>query len=109
MHKKYKKALDTVNDAYELGDYTREEWLIRKSKWQKLITQTEDEIYEAKKIYNSTQQVTDEQRLEYLLDFFDNIKKMTDNKQRNDLYKTIIDSIVYSRDGDTINIKINFK
>lgn len=26
-----------VDDAYELGDYTRREWLMRKDKWQKSI------------------------------------------------------------------------
>jgi site-specific DNA recombinase len=30
---KYQKALEIVNDAYELGDYNREEWLKRKEKW----------------------------------------------------------------------------
>jgi len=107
--KKYVKVLETVNDAYELEDYTREEWLTRKSKWQKLIEQTKDELYETRKIYSSNQQVTVEEHRENLLHFFENITKMTAADQRNDLYKTVIDSIVYLHNGNTIAVKINFK
>jgi DNA invertase Pin-like site-specific DNA recombinase len=106
---KYKKALETVNDAYELGDYNREEWQTRKRKWQKLLGQTENELYDMKKIYHSNQNITDEERKQNLINLFDNIRTMTDNVQRNDLYKTVIDSIVYLREVNTIDVKINFK
>ncbi|EGO64302.1 recombinase family protein [Acetonema longum] len=106
---KYKKALETVNDAYELGDYNREEWQTRKRKWQKLIGQTENELYEMGKIYQSDRSVTDEERKQNLIIFLKNIRTMTDHVQRNDLYKTVIESIVYLREGNTIDVKIDFK
>lgn len=104
---KYKKALETVNDAYELGDYSREEWNTRKRKWQKLIRQTADELYDMKNIYQF-QSIIDEQRKQTLINFMDNIRTMTDNVERNDLYRTVIESIVYLRERNIIEVKINF-
>ena len=106
---KYQRALETVNDAYELGDYNREEWLKRKEKWQKSIEQVKDEIYELKKQLHTTQQQTNEERIKNLSNFFDNITSTTDNQQRNDLYKTIIEGIIYLREGDNISVNIVFK
>ena len=34
---KYQKAIESVNDAYDLGAYTREEWIRRKDKWNTAI------------------------------------------------------------------------
>lgn len=106
---KYQKALETVNDAYELGDYDRDEWLIRKDRWKRSIEQTKADIYDLKKQSLATKKLSGEERLNNIAKFFDNIKTSTDNAQRNDLYKTIINSIIYTRDGDDISIKIDFK
>lgn len=105
---KYQKALDTVNDSYDLGDYGRDEWLKRKEKWNKAIDSVTTEIYELKKQLQATQQKNNEERLENLLYFFDNITAAADGKERNDLYKTIIECIFYQRDGDSINVNIIF-
>jgi site-specific DNA recombinase len=59
---KHRKALDLVNDAYELGDYTRKEWLLRKEKWQKSIDLVKNEIFDLKKKYRSQHKRTDEER-----------------------------------------------
>lgn len=106
---KYQKALDIVNDAYDLGDYDREECIKRREKWLKSIDQTNKEIYELKKQFQAFQQKSNEERTDNLSNFFKHISIETDSIQRNTLYKTIIDSIIYSRDGDNINVKINFK
>jgi len=106
---KYQKALNTVNDAYDLGDYGRDEWIRRKEKWNLAIENVTSEIYELKKQLQATQQKTNEERIGNLSYFFDNITTATGGKERNDLYKTIIERILYQRDGDNINIKIIFK
>jgi site-specific DNA recombinase len=106
---KYQKALEIVNEAYELGDYSRNDWLMRKEKWQKHIEQTTAEIYDLKKQILAIQQISNEERLKNLSVFFDNITTTTNNSQRNDLYRMIINCIVYKRDGDDIKIKIEFK
>lgn len=106
---KHQKALELVNDAYEFGDYTRNEWLTRKDKWQKSIEQLKSEIFELKRQYRSTDRITNEERQKNLTAFFSNITSATENTCRNDLYKTIINGIIYLRDRDTIQIKIDFR
>jgi len=67
------------------------------------------EFYELKKQLQATQQKTNKERLENLLYFFDNITATTEGKERNDLYRTIVECILYQREGNNINIKITFK
>ena len=57
----------------------------------------------------SDTQVSNAERTIALSDFFDNITTVTDSKGMNDLYRTILESIIWYMDGDTIRIKINFK
>jgi len=106
---KQRKALALVNDAYEMGDYSREEWLERKRKRELEISKTTDEIYELHKHTNSSKQLSNAERLKALSNFFDSITVTTDNASRNDLYRTILESIIWYRNGDNIQIKINFK
>ena len=65
--------------------------------------------YELKKQLKSTQKKSNEERLENLSYFYDNIITSTDGKERNNLYQTIIESIFYQRKGNTIDVKITFK
>ena len=83
-----------VNDAYEMGDYSREEWLVRKKKRELEISKITDEIYELHKRENSNQQLSNAERLKARTNFFDNITVTTDNASRNDLYRTILESIM---------------
>lgn len=106
---KHQKALELVNDAYEFGDYTRKEWLTRKDKWQKSIGQLKSEIFELKRQYRSTGKISNEERQNNLTAFLSDITSATENTCRNDLYKTIISGIIYLRDRDTIQIKIDFR
>lgn len=106
---KQQRALELVNDAYEMGDYTRHEWLTRKEKWKKSIEQLKSEIYELKRQYRSTNKITKKERQKNLSAFLDSITAVTENVQRNDLYRTIINSIIYLRERDTIQIKVDFK
>ena len=106
---KQKKALILINDAYEMGDYTREEWLERKKKREFEINQTTNEIYELNKCAQADKQISNAERLKTLSDFFDNIKTVEDNAAMNDLYRTILESIIWYKEGKTIRIAINFK
>ncbi len=106
---KQKKALSLINDAYEMGDYSREEWLERKKKREHEINSTTNEIYELRKNINNNQPLSNSERLEALSNFFDNITTTTYNASRNDLYRTILNSIIWYKNGENIRIKINFK
>ncbi|WP_313558997.1 recombinase family protein [Ruminiclostridium cellobioparum] len=106
---KQKKALSLINDAYEMGDYSREEWLERKKKREFEINDTANEIYELHKSTNSNQQLSKAEKMKALSNFFDHITATTDNASRNELYRTILESIIWYKNGDDIKIKINFK
>jgi len=102
---KYQQNLDSICDAYEMGNCNREEWKNQKESLEESIKQVEIEIYKLKGMQNQTH----EERSNDLLNFFNNIMTLLDNNQRNGLYKSIADSIIYSRDGNTIDVKIIFK
>ncbi len=106
---KQKKALSLVNDAYEMGDYTRDEWLERKKKREAEITKTTNEIYELNKISLEDEQISSKERQKSLSLFLENIASATDSASRNSLYRTIIQSIIYYRNGEDISVNINFK
>ncbi len=106
---KQMKAKALINDAYEMGDYSREEWLERKKRREIEIKNTSNEIYDLKKLYNSSEKVSNAERYKNLSDFFHNIVSLTDNATRNDLYRTILESIIWYRSGEDIKITINFK
>jgi len=106
---KLKKALDRLNDSYEMGDYERDEWLERKKKREAEIYRTKNEIYELKKRSENKEQITNAERIKNLNAFFDDLLNSTNSSERNSLYRTIIESIIWLRQGDTIDVKINFK
>jgi len=106
---KQKKALSLVNDAYEMGDYSREEWQERKKKRELEIQKTVDEIYEVQKRISKNTHVAASDRLKDLENFYNKIDIATDDATRNDLYRSIIDSIIWYRNGEDIRVKINFK
>jgi len=107
--KKFQNAIDVVNDSYDLGDYSREEWLTRKKKWEDKVNATRNEMYELKKQLNSIPEISSEIRQQSLEDFFNNITATTTSEERNNLFKTIIESIIWLKDGNDISVKINYK
>lgn len=102
------RALEVVNDAYEYGDYTRNEWLKRKKKWEDAIFNTKNTLYELQRQAKSTVQITNADRQAMLTAFFENITQATDQAARNDLYRTIIERIIWRKAGDDIKVSIKF-
>ncbi len=100
--------MEVVNDAYELGHYTRDEWLRRKKKWEDRIFNTKNDLYELQKQANSTVKITNVDRQNKQEHFFDNITQ-TGFSERNDLYRTIIESIIWTKSGNDIYMTINYK
>lgn len=108
MLDKIKRALGRLNDAYEMGDYSRDEWLERKKRREAEVYNLNKKIYELQKKDIEKQEITDDERLERLEAFFDFFPTSTSNLERNTLYKTIIESIIWFREGENIEMKINF-
>jgi len=106
---KYIAALNKVNDTYDLGDYSRNEWLQRKNKWENEIQKVRVEIDDLKIQLSRKQTVSNEQRLFLLNYFIDNIDKIEDENSKNKLYKSILDYVTWTRKGDDLDIKVNFR
>jgi DNA invertase Pin-like site-specific DNA recombinase len=106
---KFRKAIDTINDGYELGDYDRQTWLERKKKWESRINDTNNEIYELKKRLNVEPEVTAQARYANIEFFLANIQRLTSTAERNNLYKSIINYVSWLKDGDDISLAIHYK
>ena len=98
--KKYEYALERVQDSFDLGDYNREEFLLRKSKWDRKLLDIRNDMNLLKRQLKLQKEATDEERLEVINYFLENIDEIDDVKDRNILYKTILDSVVWKRVGD---------
>lgn len=106
---KYEEALERVNDAYELGDYTRDEWLDRKQKWQDKISELEEQLQILEVKINNQDAITDDDRLERISYVLENFDKIKNPANRNALLRTIIDNIVYTRvSEDEVDVEVNF-
>ena len=108
---KFNKALNNAKDAYDLGDYTREEWLERKSKWENEIEKVNIEINNLKEQMIKNNEVKNiEEEIEILNYILKNLDIVTDAKERNDLYKLCIEKINWTRVGnDESSIRISWK
>jgi hypothetical protein len=72
--------------------------ILRKEKWQKSIEVVKSKIFDLKKKYRTQHRMTDEERQRNLLAFLDNFKSVTENSQRNELYRTIIKYCLLARE-----------
>ena len=108
---KFNKALNNAKDAYDLGDYTREEWLERKSKWENEIEKVNIEINNLKEQMIKNNEVKNiEEEIEILNYILKTLDIVTDAKERNDLYKLCIEKINWTRVGnDESSIRISWK
>lgn len=103
------KALTRIQEAYEGEVYTLKEFKSRKE----TVSNEIEALREAAKILElqlkHTNRKTNEERFDCINKFKE---KMSNNdltyEQRNKLYKTIISSIEWKREGNDIDVKVNF-
>ena len=104
------KALNRIQDAFESGVYSLNQFKDRKLK-------SENEILDIQKQINLLQIQQKQYDANIIQEKLHNVdiflNKIQDNElsneNKNHLYKLIIDSIIWTRLGDNINMKINFK
>jgi len=104
------KALTRIQDAFENGIYSLSQFKERKEKAENNITDIQNDInllqiqlkqYDINSIQN---------KLDKLNIFLNEIQKEDlADETKNQLYKSIINSIIWLRSGDNIDMKINFK
>ena len=98
---KFKTALEKVNEAYELGDYTREKWLERKSKWEKEIEKVNIDIKELQNDLNINEIKSIDDKIFTINKVLDNLnREYITSEEKNIFYKSIIEKIIWTRIGD---------
>lgn len=107
---KYQKALDVINESYEMGDISRTEWLSRREKRNNDIRTIQSTISEIKRQLKSLELVKSEDKLANIEAFLESIEAVASPKERNELYSMIIDKIIWTRTSDDeANIIIEYK
>jgi DNA invertase Pin-like site-specific DNA recombinase len=92
---KYLKALDKVNEMYEIGDYNKEEWRLRKEKWNKKIKLIRKEINDLNIQLKATSNYNYEEDINNLKKFVNDISLADTPQKRNQLYKSIVNKIIW--------------
>ena len=104
------KSLNRIQDAFENGVYSLNQYKERKLKSENEIDEIKNQI-ELLQIQQKQYDISSIQDKIHKVDIF--LDKIQDaelsNDDKNCLYKSIIDSIIWTRIGDNINMKINFK
>lgn len=106
-YEKYVSALDKVNEAYELGDYKRDEWLQRKEKWESLVYSTTKEIDILERKMLNLQSVNPEDRITYYKDMLNRLK-IINVINLNTIYKKLIKVITWTRVSEDAEIEIEY-
>lgn len=102
-------ALEKIQEGWELGMYTASEARKRIEKIRKEIGQLEEELTILQSKFEKESSIENEERLSYLDQVFAELKKKElSGEKLNELYKMIIDNIIWKRTGDTVEIEINF-
>ena len=103
---KFNKALNNAKDAYDLGDYTRDEWIERKSKWENEIEKVNSDINELNEQMLKNSVIKNKEEDIYIITkVLENLdKKDISSKEKNRYYKSIIKEILWTRIGNNEEI-----
>ena len=108
--KQNEKALEKILDAYENSVYSLKQFKERKDKNDKMLIDLDNKLKYLlmEQIQNNSKSL--KVKYDVLNDFITNIDdESLANTARNDLYKRIIDSIIFIRKDDNISIEVKFK
>lgn len=107
--KKKDAALQRARAAYDEGVDTLDEYRTAKDRITKEIATLEQQLDIENLKLEKAESVTNHEKLHYITEYRERLKKgdLTD-QEMNELYKTIIGSIIWTKQGDKIDIKVNF-
>jgi chromosome segregation ATPase len=106
--KQIEKALDTLQEQRENQEISKERFLDRKQIQENNITKLKKELVELRQRYENRKNNTNEKRLARIKTFYKQWENAKDTKERNKFLRGIVDKIYYTREGDNIDIKVNF-
>lgn len=102
-------ALKRARIAYDEGVDTLDEYRSAKERILKEVDELESQLSIENLKLQKAQSITNHEKLHYIEEFRrSRWEDELDDKELNDLYKTIISSIIWTKQGDNIDIKVNF-
>lgn len=102
-------ALKRARIAYDEGVDTLDEYRSTKERILKEVDELESQLSIENLKLQKAQSITNHEKLHYIEEFRrSRWEDELDDKELNDLYKTIISSIIWTKQGDNIDIKVNF-
>lgn len=102
-------ALKRARIAYDEGVDTLDEYRFAKERILKEVDELENQLSVENLKLQKAQSITNHEKLHYIEEFRrSRWEDELDDKELNDLYKTIISSIIWTKQGDNIDIKVNF-
>ncbi|MGF7059634.1 hypothetical protein [Brassicibacter mesophilus] len=107
--KKLEYGISRINDAYEVGDYTREEWLKRKEIRNAELIVARNDLFDVENRIKNFSSVSEEVRRINIKYFLDDIEKLSSPEEINALFKTIISKVAWYRKDTHIELKIQYK
>lgn len=107
--KKLEYVISRINDAYEVGDYTREEWLKRKEVRNSDLNVARNDLFEIENRIKNFSSVSEEERRINIKYFLDNIDKHSTPEEMNSLFSTIISKVIWYRKDGNIELEIQYK
>jgi DNA invertase Pin-like site-specific DNA recombinase len=105
---KLKETINRLTDIYELGDITREEYLLRKNKRQLEISKLSEEVESIQTMISQLSNETNQERLKRIINLREHWDESCEPKEKNRLLKQVVDKIYYTRNGNDVRIDINF-
>jgi hypothetical protein len=103
------KALKRARVAYDEGVDTLDEYRTAKERISKEMDELENLLNIENLKLQQLSSMSNHEKLHYIKEFRDKMSnKELSSQELNDLYKTIISSIVWTHHGDKIDIKVNF-
>lgn len=102
-------ALKRARIAYDEGVDTLDEYRSAKERILKEVDELESQLSIENLKLQKAQSITNHEKLHYIEEFRrSRWEDELDDKELNDLYKTIISNIIWTKQGDNIDIKVNF-
>lgn len=102
-------ALKRARVAYDEGVDTLDEYRSAKERITKEIEELENHLNIENLKLQKAASISNHEKLHYINEYREKRKnKQLTDKELNDLYKTIISSIIWIRRGDKVDIKVNF-
>lgn len=107
--KEQESIIERIDSAYEKGIYDDEKYISRMNKAKETLSQLEEDLSILERQLESTETITNQDKLQTLQQFKDKIQnKNIPDKELNMAFKTIIDHVKWKRNGNDIEVSVNF-